>query len=207
MATLQDFYPWVQIDCPGVPAPLMDDAIRKGAREFCKLTYCLEATVPVVTVAAQADYALTLPTDTELVAVNHVKRNTSEFLAPQYSDYIDAQTASSGLPTMFAVIEELPLELRMFPVPDRVETLTTSLALMPTPDAATFDDKLLNWYQEGITSYAKYYLMSQPAKAWSNDDKAAFEFRRFDNRVGEARIRRAQWRAGIPSSVVMKPFA
>ena len=57
MATLQDFYPWVGLDCPGVPNPVIDDAIRKGVREFCKLTHAIEEQVVLTTVAGQRDYA------------------------------------------------------------------------------------------------------------------------------------------------------
>ena len=78
---------------------------------------------------------------------------------------------------------------------------------MPTDDAEVVDTRLFSWYQDGVCAYAKYYLMSQPAKPWSNVEQAAFEFRRFNNRVSEARIRRAKWRTGAPNSVRMTPFA
>ena len=207
MATMQDFHPWVQLDCPGVPDPVMNDAILKGAREFCKLTHAIEYDLVLTTVAAQGDYTLTLPADTEVLDVRYVKRGASDFLSPQTQDFIDAQGANSGAPSMFTVLEELPLELRVFPTPATVESLTVQLVLMPTTTAATVDDRLLAWYQEGVTTYAKYYLMTQPAKPWTNEATAAFQYRLFDARVADARVRRSQWRSGIPSSVQMNPFA
>lgn len=207
MATLQDFYPWVQLDCPGVPSPVMDDAILKGAREFCKLTHAIEYDLALTTVAAQGDYTLTLPADTEVLDIRYVKRGASDFLSPQTQDFIDAQGTNTGNPSMFTVLEELPLELRLFPTPVSVETLTVKLVLMPTTTATDVDDRLLVWYQEGVTNYAKYYLMIQPAKPWTNAESAAFSFRQFDARVADARVRRSQWRSGIPSSVQMNPFA
>jgi len=220
MATLQDFYPWVRLDCPGVPDPAMDDAIRKGAREFCRLTGALEVDVPVATAVAQPDYTLVLPdyvapvdpldppvADVEIITVSFVRASPTEVLTSRTLDYIESQPAASGVSRDFAMVETDPLSIRLYPTPDAVRTLTARFTVMPTPSATDVDGKLLSWYQEGVTAYAKYYLMSQPAKPWTNVEQAAFEFRRFDNSVSDTRIRRSQGRAGIANSVVMTPFA
>jgi len=207
MATLQDFYPWIRLDCPSVPDPAVDDAIRKGAREFCKLTHAIEGQAVLTSVVGQRDYVPTLPDDTEIAEVRYVRRADNSSLTGFSLDFLDAQAPSSGNPNRYAVVETLPLSVRLYPTPDSEQTYQTQLVLIPTQDATEFDDKLLDWYQEGVTAYAKYYLMSQPGKPWSNAEQAAFEFRRFNTRVGDARIRRSQWRSGIPNSVTMHPFA
>ena len=207
MATLQDFYPWVRLDCPGVPDPAMDDAIRKGAQEFCRLTGAIEADDVVVTQAAVSDYSPSLPSDSEVISVVYVRDSHVSALTPISQEAMEALPAAVGTPRRFALVGELPVVLRLYPTPVEVESFAAKFTVAPTHRARVLDDRLLQWYQDGVTAYAKYYLMSQPAKPWTNVEQAAFEFRRFDNRVGDARIRRAQWRAGIPNSVVMTPFA
>jgi hypothetical protein len=207
MATLQDFYPWVMLDCPNVPNPVMDDAIVKGAREFCKLTHALDSDVVITTVIAQSDYTLTLPTDTEIITVKKVQESPTVRLTPASLEYVESQSAASGKPTFYAVVETNPLSLRLYATPDNVYTYTAKFALMPIPTAAELDDKLLDWYSEGVTAYAKYWLMVQPNKPWSNPDTAAFAYRQFDARVADAKVRRAQWRSDLPTTVQMNPFA
>jgi hypothetical protein len=185
----------------------MDDAIRKGAREFCKLTHAIEVDVSVPTVAAQSDYSLTLPTGTEILTVKHVRETPSVLLTPQQLEFIEAQPASSGDSSMYTVLETLPVSLRLYPTPASVRALSARFVVMPTQTAATVDDRLLDWYVEGVTAYAKYWLMVQPAKPWSNPDSAAFSYRQFDARVADARVRRSQWRSDLPTSVQMNPFA
>lgn len=218
MATLSAFYPLISIDCPGVPNPIMDDAIRRGCREFCKLTNALVDDVTITTAATTADYAPTLTaTDTEFLTVISLKRpasgssTTPTDLEAKTQEYIDAQPATAGPPTVFCVLETYPLSLRLFPTPSTIENLTAKFSVQPkqTAQAATavVNDRLADWYLEGIVAYAKYWLMSQPGKAWSNADDAPFEYRKFDAQVADARVRRSGFRTGLPVQVQMRPFA
>lgn len=207
MATLQSFYPWVSIDCPGTPTLLMDDAIREGAREFCSRTHCIEYKATLTTVIGQQDYALTLPTDTEVLTVLEVRRSATDKLTPTTEAALDGMSVQDGTPSLYAIIENAPLELRLAGTPTAVEALTVRYVLTPTESATTVDDRLLAWYRRGVTSYAKYALMSQPGKGWTNVEQAAFEYRRFEARVSDARVRRAQFRADLEQQVQMRPLA
>ena len=212
-ATLSQFYPWVAVDCPDAPVPLLDDAIRRGAREFSKLTYALTQDVSLPMVVSTTDYALTLATGTELITIVSINRPTSatataiEFLDAKSQAEIDKQVVATGAPNMYAVLETYPLSLRFYPTPTAVETFLVKTIVMPTITVTSVDDRLYGWYLEGVTAYAKYWLMIQPNKPWSNPDAAAFAYRQFDGRATDARIRQQRFRAELPVEVQMKPFS
>lgn len=205
MATLASFYPYVATECPGAPSPVLDLAIVTGCREFSKATHALLLDTTITTVIAQEDYLPTL-TEEEIVSVRHVKNGTSA-LTPKVREEYEAYSAASGTPTIFSVKEDDPLELSFYPTPSAAIVLSVRLVVMPTLDASTVSDKLYDWYREGVAAYAKYLLMSQVGKPWSNADQAAFNYRLFDARVADARVRRSQWRSDIPNAVQMSPFA
>lgn len=213
MTALSAFYPWVAVDCPGAPNPVMDDAIRRGCREFCKSTHAITGDINITTVAATADYAPTLTSGTEILSLTAVFRPTSatlltrEYLVPKSQDWIDRQTVSSNDARNYAILDTDPLSIRLYPTPDAIETLTTKLVLMPTPTATTVDSRLFNWYMEGVVAYAKYWLQNQPDRPWTNTEEAAESYRKFDAQVADARVRRAQKRADLDTQVEMRPFA
>ena len=73
MAAISAFRPLVYIDCPGVPNPVMDDAIRRAAREFCKKTQALTIEVNITLAVADNSYAPTMATGTEILAVQTLR--------------------------------------------------------------------------------------------------------------------------------------
>jgi len=208
MATaLSAFYPWVAVNCPGVPTPVMDDAIRRGCREFCKQSRALVEDKPVVTIVSTADYAPTLTASTEVVAVMRFYRSATEDLSARLQSYIDGLAVSEGKAAEYCVLETNPLSLRLRPTPSSIETLTVKLAVMPTQTAATVDSRLFDWYVEGVTAYAKSWLMEMQDKPWSDAEGAKFARRQFDTQWSAANIRRIQGYADLEQHVEMRPLA
>jgi len=213
MAAISVFRPLVYIDCPGVPNPMMDDAIRRAAREFCKKTQALTVEVNITLAVADNSYAPTMATGTEILAVESLRRPTSqtrvtpEYLVARSVDHITAQTTATGTPTIYAVTDDSTVEIVLYPTPTAIETLTAKVVFMPTKAAATLDDRLANIYLEAVTEYAKYWLQSQPDKPWSNPDAAMASNRQFESFASAAIIRRNQTRTNTSTHVQMRPFA
>lgn len=204
---LSVFYPWVQLDCPGAPTPLLDDAIRRAAREFCKATHAISESVTIPTVATTSDYTPTLSTGSELLVILSLKRSATEFLTPQALVDIEAMAVKSATPMDYAVVETDPMTVRLYPTPIAVENLTASVVILPTRSATVVDGRLASWYLEGVTSYAKYWLQKQPNQPWSNDAAAADSYRHFDVMVADAKVRRSQQRVNADTTVQMRPLA
>lgn len=205
MAVLQDFSPWVLVDCPGVPAPVLDDAVRRGCREFSRKTHAVENTSTINTAVGQQDYALPM-TDLELLEVVRVLDATRP-LDPATKESLETQADTGGSPQRYTPLETLPETLRLFPTPQDVRPITVRLAVMPSLTATTVDDRLYQWYLDGVIAYAKYWLMVQPNKPWSNASGGAFCYGQFIARADDARVRRSQARAGVPLSVQPRPIA
>jgi hypothetical protein len=186
---------------------MIDDAIRRGCREFCKAARAIIEDKTFATVISTVDYAPTLTTDTEVIAVTRLSRSATEKLTARSQEYIDSQAASSTKPIDFCVLETNPLTLRVHPTPNSVETLTVKLATMPTQTASVVDSKLFNWHVEGVSAYARSWLLAMPDKPWSNVSDAQFARRQFDTQASTLIIRKNQGYADLESRVEMRPFA
>ena len=208
----------MSLECAGAPLPLLDDAVRRAAREFCKSSHALSIETSIDTAATTSDYdpvalsAQLVTLEVELVVVNFVRRNASDFLAHQSIEYVNSQTADADYPRMFAVtgtnvIDNTRKVVRLYPTPVAVENLAVDVSVMPLQAATTIPDILSDEYFEGVLAYAKYWLMSQVGKPWSNPEKAAFSYRQFDAKVADARVRKAQGYTNIVRHVRMVPFA
>ena len=210
---LSAFYPLISLACPSAPNPLIDDAVRRSAREFCRRTLAVTEDITVAMVSSTKDYSPTLTASTEIIEALRVKRpasatlTTPEFLAPQRQEYVDALTTGTGKPSMFCTLETFPRSLRMYPTPTAAENLTATFALMPTTTAVVFDDRLGSWYFDGVVAYAKYYLQSVAGQSWYDPEAAVLSYRQFEARVGETKVRRSQGIVEMDTSVQMRPFA
>jgi hypothetical protein len=204
---LSAFYPLVALACPMVPNPIMDDAIRRACREFCRQTRVLTEDVSLATIVSTSDYAPTLAAQTEIITVKLVRRSASDILDPTTVVDIANQTASSNLPRAYAMLRTYPLSLRFFPTPSTIETLTCTFVVMPTITATAVDDKLADWYLEGVTAYAKYWLLAQVGMPWANPSAAEFAYNQFEVKASEAVISEDSELVDLPVVVQMRPFA
>lgn len=177
MAALSDFYPHILPEVPECPRPLVDFAIRNTLIDFCKETKIwVQALTPVDAVALQMDYALTPPTDTELVRIERVRYDGAT-LTPKTQDQLDAIYPNgwadlTGTPEYCAITGVDTFSL----IPAPTDALTGAIAirssLMPSASGAVCPDLILRRYAVQIASGVKAALMLMPEKRWTNADLA-----------------------------------
>lgn len=204
---LSAFHPWVFNECPGVPAPLANDAIITAARVFLTATEAITLSISQATVAATPDYVPTVTTDTEMFKAVSLKRSATEWLTPKSQEFIDAQSSPNGTANMYCVLDTDPMSIRLSPTPDEVETLTLVVALRPATTATVLDSVLSTRYRDAVVAYACYYLMSQNNKPWTDQERAKFLYNKYDGLVADTITALSQSFAGLPSRVEMRPFA
>jgi hypothetical protein len=190
-----------------VPNPIMDDAIRRAAREFCKQSRLITEEVSLTTVATVRDYTPSLAAGTELLTLSRVRRSATDVLIPTTVDDIASMTVSSELSRFYAVVETFPRTVRLYPTPSSVESLTCTFVVMPTITAVVVDDKLADWFLDGVVAYAKYWLLTQVGTPWANPDAAEFAYNQFETKVSEAVINKGAAMVDLPVRVQIRPFA
>lgn len=184
MLTLTDFYPQVALECPGVPVPILDNAIRRAMRRFCERTHAYRKTYTVTTTATVSGYS-PLGVDVDLLGVKEFydAGGSDIKVAPLAS--LNKLTAASRKPEYYAVSDGPDEPITLYPTPDATYALTLVAAVKPSRTATSFDDVLMTW-EEAIVAYAKYLLQGQVDRPWTDHDAAARNLRRFGTLVTEA---------------------
>ena len=189
MSTLAAYYDYVMPELPGITPQMLDFHIRQTAREFCNRTSVWRQALDAVdTVAGQATYTLTMPTDAALVRLTRLSVN-GELLwidvepkddeDPTYTRNNAPFSLSNDLTQITLITEEIP-EASV------TDGLAMTAALQPTNAATTLPDFLLNQYVEAMRMGILYRLMLMPKKPWGDRALAMDYESRFNALVNHA---------------------
>lgn len=192
MASLDDFFPNVTLEVPECPLVLIRHQIRNAAIEFCEKTLAWQYDCAAVNaVAGQASYTLSIPAGTDIHNISSVRHNnwpltavTSEWMNDNYT----AWESETGVQAS-SVIYIPPLTIKLYPFPNTTGTGTIKVrvTLKPSRTALTLDDNLYNRYVESIAAGAKYRLMAQPKKAWTDPEMSMYYRGIFSKGINSAR--------------------
>ncbi|MDB5814426.1 MAG: hypothetical protein JWN23_1543 [Rhodocyclales bacterium] len=182
-------YDDVMPEVPGAGTAIVLHALRRAARDFCADSKVDRVDLtPITTIAGTADYALTMPADTDLVEVLKVKRSAGDcrtpWLKPVLVDQMWDET-DTGRPLFYSVSQDDVLTL--IPKPNAASSIIVTVALAPLMTANTIRDQLaLDWGQV-IAMGAKAMLMSMPKKLWT--EPAAAQHYRYEFEAEKAKAR------------------
>lgn len=203
MATsVAEFSKYVRPEVVGCAEPLIEDAVRRGIREFCKDTWILRSDLaPIPLVDGQAEYALTAPTGRDIFSISHVQyyNATSEqtrVVYPTSVDVLDSQYAyrtwrlDKGTPLQYMLNNTLTT-MTLYPIPSPVvsgDTVTPIAVVLPSFTTDTVDDILFTVYGRGIAAYAKAMLMGMAGVAWFNPQMLSVYDNMYRASVADAKI-------------------
>jgi hypothetical protein len=202
MALWSSFYPDVLVYVPGAPAPVVDLALIRAAREFFDRTGAWKDWLePVTTATAPTtgtnSYAFVLPTGYEIVRIERATNNGQDFdvavhdqvpADPVYFANEKAAVASKDL-VSFRVLASLPAG----------QAIQVQCKLRPTKTATGIPDHLFNHHCEAIAEGAKKILMLMPG-AFFNPDLATVANGEFEAAIGKTQARAYMGRtATMPS--------
>lgn len=171
MATdFSTLYDDVMPEVAGAGVPIVLHALRRAARDFCAYSKVDRFELaPITTVAGTADYALMVPTDTDLVEVLEVKRSTGDcrtpWLKPILVDQMWDET-DTGRPIFYSVSQDDVLTL--IPIPNDGSSIVVTVALAPLMTSNTITDQLALDWGHAIAMGAKAMLMAMPKKLWTD---------------------------------------
>lgn len=194
MATaLSAFTPYIAPDVPGCPEPMIDDAVRRAAIEFCERSRALRERIAFNTVASQ-DYVTIAPTGGDVAHLYKLMYG-DETLKPTTREDFD-EDGDTGQPLEYYI--EPPNTLRLYPVPDAIYAMVAHVAVKPDRDATMLDDVLYNNWRDEIAAGAKGMLMKMGNQPWSNPGDAELALATFYTAIDRAAHKRATGNVGAP---------
>lgn len=199
---LREFIPQVQQAVQKCPVPLMVNALRQAAIDFCKeAKVWKQSDITFSTAAGTSAYVLAAPANSDICSIVMVKYGDDRLL-PVFNEEMDELPSSdSGQPTRFTFEE--PMTVTFWPTPDAVGTVTVKAALQPVYNASQVPDFLLSRYKEGIVARAKAELMKIPDKPWTDFGLSQACEQDFKRAVNEATI--SVNKGGTRKSMTVRP--
>lgn len=192
--TLEEFYPYILVEAPGCPDPLINLNLVAAAIEFCTKSLAWTAfTTAIPLVEAQSDYVITAPADAQALMARDVWVDGSRMVAKTADELAQVlpnwQTDTGTTPAYYNSAAARG-SIRVYPKPVGVTTqaLTMRAAFIPTPAATALPDFLGQYHMEAIASGAKARLLNMPNVQWSNIALGVYHRQIFDNAIVDARI-------------------
>jgi hypothetical protein len=179
------------------PKALVLNEMRRAAREFCEKSQAWRSVAYIGFGATVATAAISLPAGQTLVGV--VKMTKQGATKPlDYTQDPDSLSAVPGEPSAWSSKNIGTVQVGRVPT----ETLiyVTEIAVKPSLDGTELPDDVAEAWGEGIADGAVYNLLMMEGTEWYNPDRASFHKGRFDNKVTDARIKKATGFKSIGSS-------
>lgn len=212
MAKIDEFFPYVQPAITACPNPLVRNAIREAAIEFCKKSQAWAVRLPrIAYVEGQSAYALTVPAEAQIVEILNIWGPSWELKGKSLNELsvlLPTWQTQKGAP-MYFVSDNVDYTLEVFPMPDSGSAggqMLVRIAYAPTITAATLPDFLLNRYSDAIAYGAKARLMQTKDQPWS-DPVMGMKFERmFGAECDDARNEQLHGRVAGSIQVKPRPF-
>jgi len=185
---LEDLFPYMMPELPSCPPSLLLQNLRMSAREFCIDTEAWrEVLEPINIREGVRTYEMDIDYCAKIKRIKRVEYKTQDQI-----DYNPNQRGSFLRPYEYDIKTPYDFILRFDPLEDVRKGLIIDVILYPTFDSDSIPVEFMNEWFEGIVGGAKYLLMKQKNKRWSNPEEANFyryEYRKFKNRAVQEILR------------------
>lgn len=207
--TPEQFYPYIRVDVPDCPDPVINANVVSACVEFCRETLAwteFQDFMPLFD--GLVDYQIDVPAYSRLIQVMDVWLGSTKLIPltikdlqrvmPNWSD------AVGSLPVYYTAAVERGM-IRLHPKPQNVtgKKLSLRIALVPSVGARTLPDFLELHHFEAIASGAKARLLNMAAATWFNPQLAERHRQLFQEGINAARI--AEIHDRVPSTVSVQP--
>ncbi len=194
----EDLLTEVLPETPECPGPLAVNAVRNAAIDFCqRSTFWRQDHAKLSAFADEGEpgeYTLTVPSDTELVAVVTPILMSGLPVYQRSQSWLDQnlhqwQMRTGAQADWFLMVSPTILRLVPYPVAVAVDALQIKLILKPSREAAAMDATTANQWYLTITAGAKSLLMAMGNKPWSDQAESERYSEIFEHGITEARSR------------------
>ena len=169
---------------PNVPAFTAANAIREAARDFLRHVFAYQREIEICVIEGEAKYKIE-PYDahTEVVSILEVKRSDSDVLTQMQKENRDTY---SGKPSHY--IGTFDRTIKLFPVPNKDEELTVTIAVRPTFQAPIIDRAVFDDNAEAFRWGALAILKKHPGTEWFSPEEVPY----YENLFLEAKNKKAE---------------
>ena len=167
MKTWSQFYPFVEPDVLGCPAPVIDHALIHASREFFERTRAWTAYQdPVVTLANMLDYEFELDSGIEIVKVLRATINGLDLPIISENDLPSSWRTNAS--RLMGLVTSDRRNFSVVPARAAGLSIQTFCALKPGNNGTGIDDLQFAQYAEEISVGARARLLSSPKKDYSD---------------------------------------
>ena len=187
--TFDQFLPEVQPEAPGVPYPVVINAIRNACFDFCRQSLIWnEFQDPETYTQGTAEYQLSAPAGAQIVQVLSLVLDDGRTIWPGSTD--ETVKVRPQWRTQEGIIEwfvhSAPDTFRFVAVPNDSGTFTPQVAYAPLRTATSVDASLFNLYLEGIKHGALAKLKAMTNQPWTDAAGSAASAAAFQQATGRA---------------------
>lgn len=180
---IDTMYPFLRVELPGIPEPLLVSAVAKTVNEFLRLSEVWKYTSPILLDWTTALVFPTLvlgtdiPLETRVVRTDTVKfaNDSSSFRAVPFKTrqqldeiYSDWEVKTGSEPLYWT--NDGPGSPRIFPIADNdiLASLQVRSVISATESLVTLPDFVMHEYEDDIRNGVLARLMKIPGKDWTN---------------------------------------
>jgi len=211
MATvaLDVFLPELNPHVMGCPEPVVRNALRTAATEFCRRTLCWQARLPAVEVsAASFPYAIPVGAHALLARVLSVRLGLLKLGPTNYEALDQLHDWDTQLGSASHYLVEPDDTLVVFPLPAVASDLRVTVAYGVARDATVLEDFLYDQHRDALVHGALRLLTAMPDRSWSRPSDVLYHTAKFEQAVQATRIDvKSNSRAPGDLRVTPRPFA
>ena len=198
LCSWSDFLDEVMVDLPGCQVPVAVNAIKNAVEWICKEAKVLVQDCTALDVVTGVGSYTFAPPSSDVMIVQMDELRYAGYEDPL--DPITRQNANAQFPTwqtqtgvVYYWMGTGPRAVQLINVPDRDITggLKGRAVVMPVRTATGPDELFLTHFREEVAAGAKYRLMLQPKKPYTNPAEAVYFEEKFRNAVGKAAVLKA----------------
>ncbi len=180
MHPLSDFTVLCLAELPGIPPPILNRLVARAARELCREGRLWRFVVPDITVANNVltyDLSALLPAcsmihDIDVVTIGGIPLDTASRGANRISTTVSWTRTNNSI-ALRSYCDGL---------------LRVQAVLIPTIDACSLPDILLDEWIEALEFGVKGMAMAMPKKEWSDASSGAFYLGQWEEKLCKARL-------------------
>lgn len=208
---VDDFLKYLLADVPTCPPVVASRALIAAAMDICEETSVWnDILAPIPLVDDTNVYTLTAPTGAQVCSVMAVFLPSGCMTGKtmkQIAQLLPAWQSQRGTPVYFNQPADIS-KLRVFPIPFNSNGLeiTPQVAYKPTLASDELPDVLVNNSHELLLHGAKWRLMIEPEKAWSNAELATYHGNMQNAGKADLRIAVTQEMVGAQLTATARPF-
>ena len=195
---------------PGCPNPVIVNAVRNAAIEFCTETLAWQETQDAFS-ATSAEFPLTLdaPSGARVVQVVSMTVEGAP-VDPVAEDLLDQTVPGWRTQTGSGVLgfyQPDDVTVSTYPLPETALTFRLRVAYSPTRAASSMNADIAQRHMESIVAGAAARLMDMPAQPWTNAVQAEVYRMRFGRAIHNLRVAVNKSRTRAELQVRMRRFA